>query len=135
MLFCLKRFCIKIFFNKKFKEIVVLYLRLVPLHPHDGCKWLHCHGETFEILDIDEAPQSHSNGFYILENSFSLNSCFFYIVSQTQFIRTCHDHRRLFVFALRDNLVPNANLFSSIHVSCYLKSELQGWPCSQAVEF
>ena len=26
--------------------------------------------ETFEILDIDEAPLCHSNGFYILVNSF-----------------------------------------------------------------
>ena len=71
----------KIFFDEKFKEIVVLNLRLVPLHPHDGCKWLHCHGETFEILNFYEAPQSHSDDFYILGNSFSFNSCFFFIVS------------------------------------------------------
>ena len=30
---------------------MVLYLRLVPLHPYDGCKWLQCHVETFEIFD------------------------------------------------------------------------------------
>ena len=56
---------LKIFLNKKFNETVVLGLRLVPLHPHDGCKWIHCHDETFEILDIYEASPSHSNGFYI----------------------------------------------------------------------
>ena len=93
-----KTFLHKIFFNKKFKEIVVLYRRLIPLHPHDGCKWLHCHVETFEILDFYEAPPSHSNSFYILGNSFSFNSCFFFIVSETQFIQPCHDHRRFLVF-------------------------------------
>ena len=53
---------------------MVLDLRLVPLHPHDG-------DETFEILDIDEAPPSHSNGFEILVNSFSFHSYFFFVVS------------------------------------------------------
>ena len=62
---------LKIFLNKKFNETVVLGLRLVPLHPHDGCKWIHCHDETFETLDIYEASPSHSNGFYILGNSFT----------------------------------------------------------------
>ena len=62
---------LKIFLNKKFNETVVSGLRLVPLHPHDGCKWIHCHDETFEILDIYEASPSHSNGFYILGNSFT----------------------------------------------------------------
>ena len=62
---------LKIFLNKKFNETVVLGLRLVPLHPHDGCKWIHCHDETFEILDIYETSPSHSNGFYILGNSFT----------------------------------------------------------------
>ena len=101
--FCLKRFCLKIFLNKKFNEIVVLDLRLVPLHPHDGCKQIHCHGETFEILDFYKAPPSHSNGFYTLGDSFSFHSYFFFIVSYTQIIRTYDDHRRLFVFAFRDN--------------------------------
>ena len=32
--------------------------------------------ETFEILDIDEAPPCHSNGFYILVNSFSFTLTF-----------------------------------------------------------
>ena len=91
---------------------MVLDLRLVPLHPHDDFKWIQCRGETFEILDIDEAPPSHSNGFYILVNSFSFYSYFFFIVHKTQFIRTCDDHRRPFVFGFRDNLVANANLFS-----------------------
>ena len=36
--------------------------------------------ETFETLDIDEAPPCHSNGFYILVNSFSFYSYFFFIV-------------------------------------------------------
>ena len=116
---------------------MILYLRLVPLHPLDGCKWLHCHVETFEILDFYEAPPSHSNSFYILQDSFSLllflYRHFFFI--WIQFIRTCDDHRRLFVFAFRDNLVPNANPFSYIRVSCYLQSELKGSSCSQAVEF
>ena len=31
---------LKIFLNKKFNETVVLGLRLVPLHPHDVCKWI-----------------------------------------------------------------------------------------------
>ena len=97
---------------------MVLDLRLVPLHPHDDFKWIHYRGETFEILDIDEAPPSHSNGFHILVNSFSFHSYFFFIVDKTQFIRTCKDHRRLFVFAFRDNLVPNANIHSCIHISC-----------------
>ena len=77
---------------------MVLYLRLVPLHPYDGCKWLQCHVETFEIFEFYEAPPGHSNSFYILGNSFSFKSCFFFIVSQTQFIQTCHDHRRFLVF-------------------------------------
>ena len=55
---------------------MVLDLRLVPLHPHDDFKWIHCRGETFEILDIDEAPPCHSNGFYILVNSFSFTLTF-----------------------------------------------------------
>ena len=46
------------------------YMTNVPLHPHDDFKWIHYRGETFEILDIDEAPPSHSNGSYILVNSF-----------------------------------------------------------------
>ena len=74
--FCLKRFCIKIFFNKKFNEILVLGLRLLPLHPHDGCKLIRCRGETFEILDFNEEPSSHSNGFYILGISFSFTLTF-----------------------------------------------------------
>ena len=109
---------------------MVLDLRLVPLHPHDDFKWIHCRGETFEILDIDEAPPSHSNGFYILLNSFSFHSYFFFIVDKNQFIRTCDEHRRLFVFAFRDNLVTNDS-----HFSCYLQSELKGSHCSQAIEF
>ena len=32
--------------------------------------------ETFETLDIDEAPPCHSNGFYILVNSFSFTLTF-----------------------------------------------------------
>ena len=80
--------------------------------------------ETFEILDIDEAPPCHSNGFYILVNSFSFYSYFFFIVSSTRFIRTCDDHRRLLEFAFRKNLVLDANIFSYIHVSCCLQSEL-----------
>ena len=55
---------------------MVLDLRLVPLHPHDDFKWIQCRGETFEILHIDEAPPSHSNGFYILVNSFSFTLTF-----------------------------------------------------------
>ena len=86
--------------------------------------------ETFETLDIDEAPPCHSNGFYILVNSFSFYSYFFFIVDKNQFIRTCDEHRRLFVFAFRDNLVTNDN-----HFSCYLQSELEGSHCIQAIEF
>ena len=41
---------LKIFLNKKFNETVVLGLRLVPLHPHDGCKWIHCHDETLTFM-------------------------------------------------------------------------------------
>ena len=69
-------------------------------------------GYTFEILDFYEAPPSHSSGFYILVNSFSFHSYFFFIVDKNQFIRTCDEHRRLFVFAFRDNLVTNDNLNS-----------------------
>ena len=87
-------------------------------------------GYTFEILDFYEAPPSHSSGFYILLNSFSFHSYFFFIVDKNQFIRTCDEHRRLFVFAFRDNLVTNDN-----HFSCYLQSELKGSHCSQPIEF
>ena len=87
-----KTFLHKIFFNKKFKEIVVLYRRLIPLHPHDGCKWLHCHVETFEILDFYEAPPSHSNSFYILGNSFSFHSCFFFTVTFSLFGFNLFEH-------------------------------------------
>ena len=56
---------------------MVLGLQLVPLHPHDaGCKCILRHGETFEILDFYEAPPSHSNGFYILGDSFSFTLTF-----------------------------------------------------------
>ena len=34
---------------------------------------------------------------------FFFHSYFFFTVSYTQIIRTCDDHRRLFVFAFRDN--------------------------------
>ena len=71
-----KTFLLKIFLNKKFNEILVLGLRLLPLHPHDGCKLIHCRGETFEILDFYEEPSSHSNGFYILGISFSFTLTF-----------------------------------------------------------
>ena len=37
---------------------------------------------------------------------------------------TLSDYVRLLVFALRDNLVRNSYLFSCIHVSCCLQSEL-----------
>ena len=37
--------------------------------------------KTFEILDFYEAPPSHSNGFYILGDSFSFHSYFFFIVN------------------------------------------------------
>ena len=42
---------LKTFLNKKFNEIVVLDLRLVPLHPYDGCKWIRCRGETFDVYE------------------------------------------------------------------------------------
>ena len=71
----------------------------------------------FKILDFYEAPPNHSNGFYILGNSFSFHSYSFFIFDYTHFIRTCDDHRRLIAFPFRDNLVRNANLFSYIHVS------------------
>ena len=45
-------------------------------------------------------------------------SLLLFLYCYTQFIRTCKDHRRLFVFAFRDNLVPNANIHSCIHISC-----------------
>ena len=41
--------------------------------------------ETFETLDIYEAPPSHSNGFYILVNSFSFHSYFFLSVRLNSF--------------------------------------------------
>ena len=71
----------------------------------------------FKILDFYEAPPNHSNGFYILGNSFSFHSYSFFIFDYTHFIRTCDDHRRLIAFPFRDNLVRNDNLFSYIHVS------------------
>ena len=40
---------------------------------------------------------------------FRVFDCFLCIL--TWIIRTCDDHRRLFVFAIRGNLVPDANLF------------------------
>ena len=122
--FCLKRFCLRILLNKKFNEIVVLDLWLVPLHPHDGCKQIHRHGEIFEILDFYKAPPSHSNGFYILGNSFSFHSYFFFIVSQTQIIRTCADHRRLFVFAFRDSFRDFFSLFNNRIVPTQEKHQL-----------
>ena len=64
---------------------MVLNLRLVPLHPHNGCKWIHCRVETFEILDFCEALPIHSNGFYILGNSFSFHSYFFLSVRLNSF--------------------------------------------------
>ena len=45
-------FLLKIFLNKKFNEIVDLYLRLVPLHPHDGYKWINCHGKPLKYLTV-----------------------------------------------------------------------------------
>ena len=42
------------------------------------------------------------------------------IVSFTQCNRSCQDYARLLVFALRGDLVCNSNLFSCIHVFCYL---------------
>ena len=42
----------------------------------------------------------------------------------SRLILSCGDYRRLFVFAFRDNLVRNSNLFSCIHVSYCLQAEL-----------
>ena len=41
---------LKTFSNNKFNEIVVLGLRLVPLHPYDGCKWIRCRGELLTFM-------------------------------------------------------------------------------------
>ena len=87
-----KTFLFKIFLNKKFNEIVALDLRLVPLHPHNGCKGIHWRGVTFEILDIYEVPPSHSNGFYILGNSFSFHSYFFLTVTFSLFGFNSFEH-------------------------------------------
>ena len=42
----------------------------------------------------------------------------------SRFVLSCDDYRRLFVFAFRDNLVHNSNLFSYIYVSYCLQAEL-----------
>ena len=33
---------------------MVLDLRLVPLHPHDGCKWINCRGKPLKYLTLIE---------------------------------------------------------------------------------
>ena len=47
-----KTFLLKIFLNQKFNEIVDLDLRLVPLHPHDGYKWINCRGKPLKYLTL-----------------------------------------------------------------------------------
>ena len=64
-----KMVSLKTFLNKKFNEIVILGLRLVPLHPYDGCKWIRCRGETF---DVYEAPPPLAC-ILVLETSGSYN--------------------------------------------------------------
>ena len=68
--------------------------------------------ETVEIHNFYEEPPSHSDGSYILSNSFSFR--YYFICDEIEFIPSS---QRLSLSAIQSNLVCDFYLLRCIHVS------------------